>query len=71
MRTGGAAALARAPYRGHGSIDEAYVLGARSGERLSLVDAAGARLTPAGQAFVLFRHHHGNRAVETVPPPLN
>jgi alpha-N-arabinofuranosidase len=32
-----------------------------------LVDPAGARLTPAGQAFVLFRHHHGNRAVETVP----
>jgi len=38
----GAAALPRAAFAGHGSIDEAYALGATVGERLSLLDAAGA-----------------------------
>jgi uncharacterized protein len=41
-QSAGATALSRGPFRGHGSIDEAYALGAASGQRLRLVDAAGA-----------------------------
>jgi uncharacterized protein len=40
----GAADLPRATFTGHGSIDEAYALHARAGERLSLVDAAGTQV---------------------------
>jgi predicted acyl esterase len=35
------ASLALATFAGHGSIDEAYVVGAPQGERLNVVDAAG------------------------------
>jgi len=39
-----AASVAAAPFRGHGSIDEAYVVGARAGTHLTLVNGAGARV---------------------------
>jgi predicted acyl esterase len=38
------AATARAPFHGHGSIDEAYVLGAPAGTRLRLVNGAGTQV---------------------------
>jgi uncharacterized protein len=38
----GASTLARAAFTGHGSIEEAYAIGARAAERLTLVDRAGA-----------------------------
>lgn len=43
------AATARAPFTGHGSVDQAYALGARPGEHLLLVDAAG-RVVGSGDA---------------------
>jgi uncharacterized protein len=43
------AKLPAAPFAGHGSIDEAYVVGAPAGERLSVVDSTG---KPVGSGVV-------------------
>jgi predicted acyl esterase len=42
--SGAGAALAAASYRGHGSVEEAYVLGATPGQRLTVVNGAGAKV---------------------------
>ena len=40
----GQSSLATAPFKGHGSIDEAYVLGAKPGEHLTVVNGTGRKV---------------------------
>jgi uncharacterized protein len=41
----GSASLAAASFAGHGSIDEAYAVGAKPGTKLTVVDAAGSQVS--------------------------